>query len=241
MQRTVRDLMHRELFSVRAGEKGEPTLETVLEHGVTAVPVLDAGRRPLGVVSLRDLVRKDGRRHMSSPAVTVFESATVAEAGRALTAANVNELVVIDEAGRATGTISALDVVRGLLGRPLRHRETFPHRDDRFGLTWSNDHDFVAAGSSDVPDAPGVLVLFEGPSRREGTMRWVASCSSLRECVEELTSQEAPPDIARTLATVGLRYSFALVFDPDRRDGVAAELRDSLRDAAPTSGASCSG
>ena len=168
---------------------------------------------------------------MSSPAATVFEDASIVEAGRALTAANVNELVVIDEAGRATGTLTALDVVRGLLGKPLRHPETFPHRDDRFGLTWSNDHELVAAGSSDVPDAPGVLVLFEGASRHEGAMRWIESCSSLRECIEELTS--ASPAVTTELGLVlekkGLRYSFALVFDPDRRDAVASELRDTLR------------
>ena len=62
-------------------------------------------------------------------------------------------------------------------------------------------------------------------------MRWVESCTSLRECIEELTSTEpaVTPDLARVLAKDGLRYSFALVFDPDRRDAIAEELRDTLR------------
>jgi CBS domain-containing protein len=225
MQRTVHDIMNRELFLVRAEDKGEPTLESAIEHGVTTVPVLDAGRRPLGVFSLRDLVRKDRRPHMSSPAPTVLESATVAEAGRALTAANVHELVVIDEAGRAIGTVSALDVLRGLVGRPLRHPEAFPHRDTRFGLSWSGDHDLVPEGLSDVPDAPGVLVLFEGRADREESMRGAESCSSIRTRIDELLSavRTESPLLARNL-----KYRFALVFDPDRRDQITAELRDIL-------------
>ena len=228
MQRTVRDIMNRELFSARAEEKTEPTLEAALEHGVTAVPILDAGHRPLGVVTVRDLARKDGRRHMSSPAATILEDATIVEAGRALTAANVNELVVIDEAGRATGTISALAIVRGLLGRSLRRPSTFPLRDDRFGLAWSSDRPLVAAGAPDVPDAPGVLVIFLGPSQRDASMRWAESCTSLRDRFQEMTETPAgtQPELRRILASGDLLYSFALVFEPDRRDQVAAELND---------------
>ena len=225
MQRTVHDIMKRELFLVRAEDNAAPTVEAVVLQGVTTVPVLDAGRRPLGVFSLKDLVRKDGRRHMSSPAPTVLESATIVEAGRALTAANVHELVVIDEAGRAIGTVAALDVLRALVGRPLRHVESFPYRDVRFGLSWSGDHDLVPEGLSDVPDAPGVLVLFEGRADREESMRGAESCTSIRTRIDELLSLARPPS---PLLAQNLRYRFALVFDPDRRDQIATELREVL-------------
>jgi len=231
MARTVREIMNREVFAVRPEEKIDPTLDAILELGITAVPVLDAERRPVGVVSLRDVVSKDRHaRRMTTPAATVSEGATIPEAGRALAAANVHHLVVVDAAGRATGMVSAVDIVRGLLGIPARHPATFPHRDERFGISWSDDRELGGETAVEVPDAPGVLVLSEGGAGRSESIVWAEASTNLRARVDEMLTvpQTDTPLLARILAAKNLRLRCAVVPDPDRRDRVAAELREAL-------------
>ena len=221
--------MNRELFAIRPEEKAEPVLEAILEFGITAVPVLDATRKPVGVVSLRDLVRKDRRsRRMTTPAATVAEGASIPDAGRALVAANVHHLVVVDEAGRATGMLSAMDVVRGLLGIPAQHPRSFPHRDERFGVTWTDDRELRAESAADAPNAAGVLVLSEGGLGRVESVVWAESCGNMRARVDELLGipQTDSPLLAKILARSDLRYRCAVVPDRDRAAVIAAALSE---------------
>jgi CBS domain-containing protein len=231
MARTVREIMNRELFGVRPEERLEPTLEAILELGITAVPVLDEERRPLGVVSLRDLVSPDKHaRRMTTPAATIPERATISDAGKALAAANVHHLVVVDKDGRATGMVSSLDIIRGLLGVPVKHPAAFPHRDERFGISWTDDTELDAKVTSEAPDAPGVLVLSEGGAGRLELMLWVESATSVRARLDEMLSipQSDVPYLERILRRNDLRVRWAVVADPAQRDRIAAELREAL-------------
>ena len=231
MARTVREIMNHELFAVRPEEKTGSTLASIIEWGVTAAPVLDEERRPIGVVSLRDLVNEDKRaRRMTSPAVTIPESATISDAGRVLAAADVHHVVVVDAAGRATGMVSALDIVRGLLGIPVRHPAAFPHRDGRFGVSWSDDRELAAEGTGAVPDAAGVLVLTEGGAGRGESMLWVESCTNLRARADEMVNIPPLDDplLSRILARKDLRFRYAVVSETDRRQAIADELREAL-------------
>jgi CBS domain-containing protein len=85
-------------------------------HGISAVPVLDADRRVLGVVTEADLLRRRERKKatavvadelMTAPATTVPPTATVAEAARRLHAAGVQRLPVVDKSDRLVGSVSA--------------------------------------------------------------------------------------------------------------------------------------
>jgi CBS domain-containing protein len=232
MARTVREIMNRELFGVRPEEKVEPTVEAILEFGITAVPVLDEERRPLGVVSLRDLVRPDKRaRRMTSPAATIPERATISDAGKVLAAANVHHLVVVDKEGRATGLVSSLDIVRGLLGVPVKHPAAFPHRDERFGISWTDDTELDQKVTSEAPDAPGVLVLSEGGAGRMELVLWVESPTNIRARLGELLTipQTDVPFLDRILRRGDLRVRWAVVADPEQRDRIAADLRNETR------------
>jgi len=122
MSATVRDCMNPRLVYLREGDRAAIALQPILDFGITAVPVIDDDHRPVGIVSLRDLV---GPKHQvnwsSTPAVTVRIDAPLADAAAALANANVHQLVVVDADGRAAGILSALDVVRALLGLAPRH------------------------------------------------------------------------------------------------------------------------
>lgn len=122
---TVAEIMNPKLLYVRDGDRLSLVRSHILKFGVTAVPVLDDGHRPVGVVSLRDVSSDSEHVKMSSPAKTVRKGATIEEGARALADANVHHLVVIDDDGVAVGMVSALDFVRAFVERPARHPEAF--------------------------------------------------------------------------------------------------------------------
>jgi CBS-domain-containing membrane protein len=121
---TVADIMNPKLLYVSDEDRLTLVRRKILQFGVTAVPVLDAEHRPIGVVSLRDCAG-DEEPKMSSPAKSVRAGATIAEGARALADANVHHLVVVDDHGVAVGMVSALDFVRAFVERPARHPAAF--------------------------------------------------------------------------------------------------------------------
>ena len=113
----VSDFMSSEILYLDEGARLEHAKAAILDFGVTAVPVLDEEHRPVGVISLRDLVRT-GRPRMSSPARTIRQDAMLSHAAHMLAEENLHHVVVVDAMGRAVGMLSALDVLRALAGLP---------------------------------------------------------------------------------------------------------------------------
>jgi CBS domain-containing protein len=125
MSLTVRDIMNPQLLYVSEGDAAEVVSAKLLRFGVTGAPMLDAFYRPTGFVSLRDIA-PDGRSfHVSRPVITVLDTEPVEAAARALAAAELRHMVVVDRGGKAVGVVSALDFVRALSGLPPRHPSRF--------------------------------------------------------------------------------------------------------------------
>lgn len=109
----------------------------------TGVPVVDSYNRPVGIVTqgdliyragmpvrlgllalsdaakvaeiLRKLAAKQAHEVMTSPAVGIFEDATVGEAVKLMVTKDVKRLPVIDKHGQLTGMFSRLDVFRAIM------------------------------------------------------------------------------------------------------------------------------
>jgi CBS domain-containing protein len=95
----------------------------LLEHGYSAVPVVDASGRALGIVSKTDLLghhRTGGRPDATAEQVmmpmvfAVEESAPIGDAAALMAGERVHRLPVIDGEGAVVGILSALDLVRWL-------------------------------------------------------------------------------------------------------------------------------
>lgn len=116
----------------------------MVEHAIGAVAVVDADRRPLGVVSARDVLRGDAddafapdeehemessHRHAGAPdpvtaarvrdlvrrtAVVVHQDAMLAAASALMVRERVGRLPVVGPDGRVVGILSAMDVVEWL-------------------------------------------------------------------------------------------------------------------------------
>jgi CBS-domain-containing membrane protein len=120
----VKDVMNSDLLYISEGERLDVARHPMLEFGVTAVPVLDDEHRPVGVISLRDLML-GAPAEATSPVWSVAETATVEEAARAMGEASFHHVVVVNGEGRAVGMLSALDLVRAFAGLPPKHPAAF--------------------------------------------------------------------------------------------------------------------
>ena len=140
MNSLVRDVMTTEVVAVEAWTPFKEIVARLAEHRISAVPVLDADGRVLGVVTEADLLLKQehpdpevdvprawSRRRrlerkkaaavvagklMTTPAVTVPPTATVTEAARRMHTARVKRLPVVDETGQLLGIVSRADLLK---------------------------------------------------------------------------------------------------------------------------------
>jgi CBS domain-containing protein len=259
MANFVREIMNRELFTVTADARSADVLETLLEYGITAAPVVDDHQQPIGVTSLRDVLcnvhghghgngyGSTSQSHISSPAITIGIDAKVEDAARVMAEHNLHHLIAVGANGRVAGMVSSLDLVRALVGFPIQHPPTFPHRDTELGLviSWSDPLPLTMEHFSTVPSTAGVLVLSQGGAKQVEHDVWAEDCNVLRTRLVDLleTPQEAP-GLARLLGSswaasakpsltmTNLRFRFTEISDPRERASVARRIRARI-DAMP--------
>jgi CBS domain-containing protein len=144
MKSKVQDVMTRSVVSVSESAPFKEIVKLMEFHGVSALPVVDATGRVVGVVSEADLILKEayqlsgdgegrlfeGRRRrverskaaallaadlMTAPAVTVKATATLPVAARLMGERDIKRLPVVDEEGRIVGIVSRVDLLRVFL------------------------------------------------------------------------------------------------------------------------------
>jgi CBS domain-containing protein len=123
----VADLMTLDPTTIGVDAPLEEAERLMRERHVTGLPVVDANGTPVGVISQTDVVEDGGaplaillRRKpsglrvgelMTSPAVTIAQTARLVEAARLMRDNRIHRLVAVDERGRTVGVISASDFV----------------------------------------------------------------------------------------------------------------------------------
>ncbi|MFI9821463.1 CBS domain-containing protein [Streptomyces sp. NPDC052013] len=133
----VRDVMSDAVVRIQSGTPFKEIAHLLLEYDITAVPVVDAEDRPVGVVSEADLLHKmwgrveddadeapgaarrpakawatDAAGLMTSPAVCASEDWDVVEAARVMAQQGIKRLLVVDGEGRLIGVVSRSDLLR---------------------------------------------------------------------------------------------------------------------------------
>jgi len=134
----VRDVMTTNVVTVDQITPFKEIARQLVEHQISAVPVLSLGRHVSGVVSEADLMaardKHAGKRKrwtgmhrygtdhdrylrltaaqlMSSPAVTTHPDATIPSAARLMTTHHINRLPVVDSDGKLLGIVSERDLL----------------------------------------------------------------------------------------------------------------------------------
>jgi CBS domain-containing protein len=227
----VAEIMSRELYTVRPCDAAEDALDGILALAISGAPVLDDERRPLGTVSVRNLVgRRPGDRvanRMTTPAMTVCESASVTEAGRLLAESGRHRLIVVDGAGRAVGLVSTLDVLRGMLGLPVVRPAPARKVDLAAGLVWTDELPLEASMLAAAADGPGLLVLIHGGPGMAKRIVWAEACDNVRTRLEDMLKapQTEEPLLAFWLNRPGLRFRCAVAPDASQRREAAEDMR----------------
>ena len=141
MDLTVRDVMTSTVVTVADSAPFKEIVRLMQVHGVSALPVVDAQGRLVGIVSEADLLPKeasetDGEHHllfgprrkradkaaglvaaqlMSAPVAAVGPDATLREAARLILQRKVKRLPVVDGGGRIIGIVSRADLLKVFL------------------------------------------------------------------------------------------------------------------------------
>ncbi|GAB2782084.1 CBS domain-containing protein [Streptomyces chlorus] len=132
----VRDVMSGAVVRIQGATPFKEIAHLLLEYDITAVPVVDADDRPVGVVSEADLLHKmwgrqegeaggpgvvpqpekawatDAAGLMTSPALCAAEDWSVVDAARMMAQHGIKRLLVVDSAGRLRGVVSRSDLLR---------------------------------------------------------------------------------------------------------------------------------
>ena len=154
LHRTVQDVMTQEVATVRRDTPFKTIAQLLAGNDVTAVPVVDAQHRPIGIVSDSDLLRKEqvqpepeGRSPipwlhprdraraeaetaeglMSTQVCTARPEWSVVEAARTMDHQHVKRLPVVDDTGTLVGIVSRGDLLRVFLRHDTAIREEIVH------------------------------------------------------------------------------------------------------------------
>ncbi|MEV6345190.1 CBS domain-containing protein [Actinoplanes sp. NPDC051851] len=151
----VRDIMSSPVFTVAPGAPVAAAAETVTEHGITALPVVDEAGRLIGMVSEGDLLRhrvpEDPTAHilpraypeiakrpesiaevMTGSPLTTWPGADVADVAEAMLRHDVRSLPVIEE-GAVVGIVSRRDILRAVIRSDGALATEVQHRFDEYG------------------------------------------------------------------------------------------------------------
>lgn len=130
---TVADLMHPDPVVIRANAGLAEAARMLDEHHIHGLPVVDAAGHLVGVLSQTDLLRARSteylwanwpglavRHLMTSPAVTITRSATIAAAAVLMEQRRIHRLVVVadDDARRPIGILSTTDLIHAIAALP---------------------------------------------------------------------------------------------------------------------------
>lgn len=119
--RRVRDAMTTPVLAVAPETSVEDVAHVLTEHRVGAVPVVDAERHVLGVITESDVVlgldsaSAAAAQIMTAPAITVEADAPLGDARRAVAEHRVGRLPVVNRDHRLVGIVSRRDLLRTLL------------------------------------------------------------------------------------------------------------------------------
>jgi CBS domain-containing protein len=209
MQRTVQDVMTRDVVTARESTPFHELVELLSRHHVSALPVVDDAGHVLGIVCDSDLVLKEvqalkgpcdpaaltsrhrlerakaagttAREVMTAPVVTVHPEELVADAARRLHAWKLDQLPVVDRAGVLIGIVSRADVLKVFLRSDKEIR--FELLDDIAGRLLRLPGDQV------LVDVDGGVVTLAGRLERRSRMVALAELAKLVDGVVAVHNQ----------------------------------------------------
>lgn len=114
----ISDLMTGDLIAIRPGDRAGRALDILLQSGLHALPIIDDGGAPVGLVTTADLVPVDPDLlvgdHFYGPPLTLDREAAVSEAAALMRSEYVHHIIVT-EGAIAIGMLSSHDLLKMLV------------------------------------------------------------------------------------------------------------------------------
>jgi hypothetical protein len=237
MTRSIEEIMNRELLAVVPETPVESIRHLMRAFAVSAVPVVDKDRRPVGIVTSTSVFSENGAAGacMSRPATCIEGSAGIEIAARRLVAGDLHHLVVVDGAGVAMGIVSVLDVMRAMLGLPAHHPDAFPHWNSATQSSWTDDVPLDAEHASQAPNAAGVVALVRAGFGETDVIVWAEACANVRDRIVAISAGAYSDEVAltRVLDCRALRFRVAPIRDDAHRERVAMGMRSAIEHRPP--------
>jgi CBS-domain-containing membrane protein len=125
-------IMQREVITLAASDDVEHAWRVLIEHGIHQAPVLDAGRRLVGIVSERNLLTTFNVEHgrvrdvlarsvsdvMTTPVVSADPMTDIRRIAEVMLTHDVDGVPVVNDAEALVGFISRSDVLRAVVTDP---------------------------------------------------------------------------------------------------------------------------
>jgi CBS-domain-containing membrane protein len=122
------DIMSKDLEWLNEKDTVRQAAERMAEAGIGFLPICDKWKKVIGVVTDRDLTTRvlakkidpektSAALVMTSPAITLLETADVRDAEELLTKERKARLAIVDTDGKLTGVLSLADLVEHASGR----------------------------------------------------------------------------------------------------------------------------
>lgn len=112
----ARDIMTKDVITVRPKTPVKEVSTLLVQHRISATPVVDKDGRVVGVVSEADLMSKKGKEArdiMSDGAISVTEDTTVSEVASTMITNSINRVPVM-RGDEMVGIVSRADIVRAI-------------------------------------------------------------------------------------------------------------------------------
>jgi hypothetical protein len=240
MPTSVGELKSPALVFVRDEDPVDQAADTMMSTGVSGAPVLDNDGHPVGFVTLAHLAtRRQGDRvadRMTRPAIIIRQTVSVDEGARLMVRSGVSRVITVDDSGRATGVLTALDVL-GALVHDAGESNFFPNHDDHCGVSFTDDRPLEMSELGVAPSGPGLLALVRGGAEINLTVVWSEAANNVRKRLWDMLSQpeRETPQLARLLTSrrESLRFRAALVPDPMQRRRALELLRSEALKSRP--------
>jgi len=236
MTETVAEIMDPDFCHASHGDSVGQLLHELTAHGLASVPVLDVSGRPIATATLSDLQScrhvEELTAHPGHAVTSVHHNASIQEAARALAEHKAERLILVDDGGIAVGAVSALDLLRALLGFGVDRGERSPNTPARGH--WSPSVWFNLDSVGHIPAAPGIIVLARADEGSHPGLLWVEATSNLHERLDEML--RLPQQSAELEALLGvyprkLVLRVLIVPEGKRRDRILRALHSLLKRA----------
>jgi hypothetical protein len=134
-------------------------------------------------------------------------------------------LAAVDAAGRAVGLVSALDLVRGLLGLPSARPARSPRMNLSAGLVWTAELPLEPPMFEAAPDGAGLLVLIHGDPGISKRVVWAEACDDVRARLQDILAAPQTEEPLLALARARASRRAAAARDAAVRRGTAGARR----------------